>query len=72
MRKLYEKYWAIASELDKQNAESELFEKHKRWKRNHPRIKKGPEEFILMDRIVAAVDNAIKQQKVKNELNALD
>lgn len=42
-----------------------MFEKHKRWKRQHPRLTKGDEEFVLMDRIVTAVDRAVEDQRRK-------
>jgi len=63
MRKLYERYWQIASELDKKSAEDDMAEKHKRWKIYQPRIKKGPEEFELMDRILAAIERGVKEKK---------
>ena len=39
-----------------------MLEKHKRWKRQHPRLPKGDEEYVLIDRIVAAVDRAVEEQ----------
>jgi hypothetical protein len=57
MRKLYERYWSIASELDKKNATDKLEFNKLRW--NSRYLAKGDDEFVLMDKIVEIVDKVV-------------
>jgi hypothetical protein len=60
MRKLYERYWAIASELDKQAAADKLDAKRYRW--NSQRfLPKSDDEYLLMDKIVETIDRVVEQ-----------
>lgn len=65
-RRLKEKYWTIASELDKHEKETDKVEQRYRWSKR--RMHKDEDEYQLMDRIVAVLDqmaedfNANKQK----------
>jgi len=55
MRTLYERYWAIASEMDKKHASDKLEFNRMRW--NSTRyLAKGDDEFLLMDKVVEIID----------------
>jgi len=55
MRTLYERYWAIASSMDKKHASDKLEFNRLRW--NSTRyLAKGDDEFLLMDKIVEIID----------------
>ena len=58
MRKLYERYWQIASELDKEDADKQIAYRKVRW--NQRLMKKGEEEFVLMDKVVQIIDQVAK------------
>lgn len=74
MRKLYERYWSIASELDKKAASDKLENKKIRWN-SQRNLAKGEDEFILMDKIVEIIDKVaidqIEAMKAQN-LNKFD
>jgi hypothetical protein len=57
MRKLYERYWSIASELDKKAATDKLEFNKLRW--NSRYLAKGDDEFVLMDKIIEIVDKLV-------------
>ena len=61
MRQLYERYWAIASDLDKEDAAKTV--EHRKLRTTTRRLPKGEEEYVLMDKIVEIIDNAIETQK---------
>lgn len=60
MRKLYERYWSIASELDKKAADDKLEFNKLRW--NSRYLAKGEDEFILMDKIVEIIDKVVDDE----------
>jgi hypothetical protein len=60
MRKLYERYWSIASELDKKAATDKLEFNKLRW--NSRYLAKGDDEYVLMDKIVEIVDKVVSDE----------
>lgn len=68
MRTLYERYWAIASELDKKDASDKLEFNRLRW--NSTRyLAKGDDEFLLMDKMVEIIDKVADE--TTKQLNAM-
>jgi hypothetical protein len=54
MHSLYEKYWSIASELDAKEKADKKTDQKLRW--NKKRLQKANEEYMLTDKLVAALD----------------
>jgi hypothetical protein len=67
MRKLYERYWSIASELDKKAATDKLEFNKLRW--NSRYLAKGDDEYVLMDKVVEIVDKVVEDES--RELNKM-
>lgn len=68
MRTLYERYWAIASEFDKKDADEKLAHNRLRWN-SYRHLKKGDDEFLLMDKIVEIIDRVVEENN--KELNSI-
>lgn len=61
MRKLYERYWQVASHLDKKQKETLEIQNKKRY---YPRkLAKTEEQYELMDRMVEIVDETVANHK---------
>ena len=67
MRTLYERYWAIASDLDKQDASDKLDHNRLRWN-SYRHLPKGDNEFLLMDKMVEIIDTVVAENT--KELNS--
>ena len=61
MRVIFERYWALASDLDNEAKEAKELRGRKKFQYNY--LKKGEVEYKLMDKILQILDKVASEEK---------
>jgi len=68
MRKIYEKYWLLASQMDQKDRLSTKEISKKRHDGHPRRLPKAQEEIDLVDKVCAAIDDFVERQRVEKKI----